>query len=259
MISLTPIKQRYWQLLGMWNRWRHPVSVDYSPHPFLDGIERNLPKNTSRLIMLDGGAHDGQMAKRFVRRFTNLEVYAFEPNTDLFPKLRQNLADVPGNCLPYALSSRSQTLKMFINDSPMTSSVLPRNENSERYFDAVTRVREVRELKAVSIDDWFAESGLDRVDIIKLDLQGYELEALRGAREVLRRGVACVYLEVNYVPFYEGSATFGEVDVFMRSQGYKLFNLYNTCTHLPEGHIGSGDALYVPDPAAKVRQLREAA
>lgn len=70
--------------------------------------------------------------------------------------------------------------------------------------------------------------------------------------------MACIYLEVNYVPFYEGSATFGEIDVYMRSMGYKLFNLYNTCTHLPEGHIGSGDALYVPDPAVAVHQLKEA-
>lgn len=258
-MSPTRIKKQYWRLLRVWNRWRRPVSTDYSPHPFMDGIERNLPRDRPHPVMVDGGAHDGQMARRFIERFPGLHVYAFEPNADLFPRLKANLANVPGECRQLALSSRTQTLKMFINDSPMTSSVLPRNENSERYFDAVTRIKEVRELKATSLDDWFDRSGLERVDIIKLDLQGYELEALRGAKRILARGVACVYLEVNYVPFYEGSATFGEIDVFMRSQGYKLFNLYNTCTHLPAGHIGSGDALYVPDPAARAGQLREVA
>ncbi len=258
-MSLKTIKQAYWRLLNAWNKRRHPVSVDYSPHPFLDGIERNLPTDHDGIVMVDGGAHDGQMAKRFVERLPGLQVHCFEPNADLFPKLQQNLADIPGSRHQLALSSKTQTLKMFINDSPMTSSVLPRNENSERYFDAVTRIKEVRELKATSLDDWFDHSGLDHVDIIKLDLQGYELEALKGARRLLARGVACIYLEVNYVPFYEGSATFGEIDVFMRSCGYKLFNLYNTCTHLPEGHIGSGDALYVPDVAVNVQQLREAA
>ena len=258
-MSLTKIKQSYWKLLGAWNRWRNPVSTDYSPHPFLDGIARNLPSNRRGLVMVDGGAHDGQMARRFMERFPGLKVYAFEPNADLFPRLQANLADVPGECRQLALANKTQTLKMYINDSPMTSSVLPRNENSERYFDTVTQTKEVRELEATSLDDWFARSGLERVDIIKLDLQGYELEALKGAKRILARGVACVYLEVNYVPFYEGSATFGEIDAFMRSRSYKLFNLYNTCTHLPVGHIGSGDALYVPDPAAKLAQLREAA
>ncbi len=258
-MSLTRIKQCYWRFLAAWNRWRHPVSTDYSPHPFLDGIERNLPGDRRGLVMVDGGAHDGQMARRFVERFPGIGVYGFEPNADLFPRLQANLSGVPGERRQLALSSRTRTLKMFINGSPMTSSVLPRNENSERYFDAVTRIKEVRELEATSLDDWFDRSGLDRVDIIKLDLQGYELEALRGAERLLAKGVACVYLEVNYVPFYEGSATFGEIDVFMRTRGYKLFNLYNTCTHLPAGHIGSGDALYVPDPVARATKLKGAA
>lgn len=258
-MDLTTIKQQYWRLLNVWNRRRYPVSTEYSPHPFLDGIERNLPTDLSSIVMVDGGAHDGQMAKRFLKRFPGLQIHAFEPNADLYPKLQANLSGVPGGQHQLALASRSQTLKMFINDSPMTSSVLPRNENSEQYFDAVTKIKDVRELEATSLDDWFEQSGLDRIDIIKLDLQGYELEALKGARRVLERGVACVYVEVNYVPFYEGSATFGEIDVFMRSRGYKLFNLYNTCTHLPAGHIGSGDALYVPDPTVAVQQLKEAA
>lgn len=258
-MNLTPIKKKYWLLLAAWKRWRNPVSTSFSPHDWMDAIARNLPDNQSGLVFVDGGAHDGQMAQRFLDRFPGMQVHAFEPNADLFPKLKQNLADIPGERHQLALSSKTQTLKMFINDSPMTSSILPRNENSERYFDAVTQVKEVRELKAISLDDWFANSGLKRVDILKLDLQGYELEALRGAERLLQAGVACIYLEINYVPFYEGSATFGEIDVFLRSRGYKLFNLYNICTHLPEGSIGSGDALYVPDPDARSQELRQAA
>lgn len=259
MMNLKPIKKQYWRMLAAWNRWRNPVSTSHSPHDWMDAIARNLPDDQRPRVYVDGGAHDGQMAQRFLKRFPGMQVHAFEPNADLFPRLQQNLSGVPGERHQLALSSETQTLKMFINDSPMTSSVLPRNENSERYFDAVTKVKEVRELRATSLDDWFTDSGLKRVDILKLDLQGYELEALRGAGRMLEAGVACVYIEINYVPFYEGSATFGEIDVFMRSRGYKLFNLYNTCTHLPEGNIGSGDALYVPDPDAKIQELKQAA
>ncbi len=258
-MNLTTIKKQYWRVLAAWNRWRHPVSTSYSPHDWMDAIARKLPDGCSEPVYVDGGAHDGQMAKRFIKRFPGLQVHAFEPNADLFPMLEANLAGVPGERHPLALSSKTQTLKMFINDSPMTSSVLPRNENSERYFDAVTRIKEVRDLRATSLDDWFEGSGLKQVDILKLDLQGYELEALRGADRLLSRGVSCIYIEINFVPFYEGSATFGEIDVFMRSRGYKLFNLYNTCTHLPGGDIGSGDALYVPDPAANIQEVRKAA
>ncbi len=249
-MNLTTMKQYYWRVLAAWSRWRNPTSTAYSPHNWMDAIAQNLPDDKVGLVYVDGGAHDGQVARQFLGRFPGLEVYAFEPNADLFPQLEANLADAPGERHQLALSSKTQTLKMFINDSPMTSSVLPRNGNCELYFDAATRVKEVRELQATSLDDWFDRSNLKGVDVIKLDLQGYELEALRGAERILRQGVACVYIEVNFVPFYEGSATFGEIDSFMRSRGYKLFNLYNLCTHLPGGHIGSGDALYVQDREA---------
>jgi len=258
-MNLMTLKKHYWSALAAWNRRRNPVSTSHSPHPWMDAIAQNLPTDQSDLVYVDGGAHDGQMAKRFLKRFPGLQVHAFEPNADLFPKLQTNLHSVPGKRHQLALSSKSQTLEMFINDSPMTSSVLPRNDNSVRYFDAVTRIKEIRELNATSLDDWFEDSGLSRVDILKLDLQGYELEALRGAERLLRRGVGCVYTEVNFVPFYEGSATLGQIDVYMRSLGYKLFNLYNICTHLPDGDIGSGDALYIPDPAAVVQTLKDAA
>ena len=256
---MNSLKQQYWNMLRAWNRWRNPVSISQSPHDWMDAIAKLMP-DQRHLVFVDGGAHDGQMALKFCKRFPGLQVHAFEPNEDLFPALKRNLESVPGSRNQLALSSKTQTLEMYINDSPMTSSVLPRNDNSVRYFDQVTRIKDVRKLKATSLDDWFDRSGLSRVDILKLDLQGYELEALRGAERLLRRGVKCIYTEINFVPFYEGSSTFGEIDVYMRSMGYKLFNLYNICTHLPDGHIGSGDAIFVPDEAAaQTLRLREAA
>jgi FkbM family methyltransferase len=258
-MNLTILKQYYWRALTAWSRWRKPSSTAYSPHNWMDAIAQHLPRDKTDLVYVDGGAHDGQVAGQFLNRFPGLQVHAFEPNADLFPRLEANLAHAPGQRHQLALSDKTQTLKMFINESPMTSSVLPRNENCERYFDAATTLKEVRELQATSLDDWFDRAGLNRVDIIKLDLQGYELQALRGAEGILRRGVACVYIEINFVPFYEGSVTFGEIDSFMRSRGYKLFNLYNTCTHLPEGQIGSGDALYVLDRASNTTAPAKAA
>ncbi|HEX7010987.1 MAG TPA: FkbM family methyltransferase [Phycisphaeraceae bacterium] len=254
------IKQAYWSMLTAWHRWRHPTAKVYSPHAWLDAVIRHLPRQADRIVYVDGGAHDGQFARQLRAHLPQLEIHAFEPNADLFPRLQDNLQSAPGKCYPWALAAQSQAMEIFINASPMTSSLLPRSQLSQRYFDQVTRLREKRVIQAVSLDDWFSRSGLDRVDLLKLDLQGYELEALKGAGRLLDRGIGCIYCEVHFAPFYEGSAMFADVDALLRSHGYRLYNLYHLATHLPEGQIGSADALYVLDrpasgaPAASTRR-----
>lgn len=215
----------------------------------MNAIARQMPKNRKRLIYVDGGAHDGQMARQFVQRFPGLEVHAFEPNEDLFPSLESTLADVPGSRHRLALGERTESLQFIVNQSPMTSSVLPRSELSRQYFDAATVPLETRRVQATTLDDWFAASDLPRVDILKLDLQGYEAHALRGASRLLEAGVACIFAEVHFAPFYEGSALFADVDALLRARGYRLYNLYNLCTHMPGGHVGSADAIWIPDRA----------
>lgn len=253
------LKRRYWNLLNAWERYRRPVSISLSPHPWMDGVARNLPKHLDRVVMVDGGAHDGQMALRFARRFPNMEVHAFEPNADLFPKLETNLRDVRGGRHCAALDTKSGQIDLIVNEFAMTSSVLPRADFSERYFDVATRPKETRQVESIALDDWMMRQEVERVDILKLDLQGYEAQALRGATRMLRRGVSCVLLEVNFIPFYEGCSLFADVDSLLRSHGYRLFNLYNVCTHQPEGQIGSADALWVFAGEPAVAQTLKAA
>lgn len=243
----TKLKERYWDALNAWRKWRHPDAVKLSPEAWMDAVARQMPTDAQKLIYVDGGAHDGQMARSFLRRFPHLHVHAFEPNQDLLPALHRNLAGVPGSIHQKALSDRTQTLEFIVNQSPMTSSVLPRSSLSEQYFDAATMPRETRQVQATTLDDWFQASHLPRVDILKLDLQGYELHALRGATRLLETGVGCIFAEVNFAPFYEGSAIFADLDLLLRQRGYRLYNLYNLCTHLPAGCLGGADAIWIPD------------
>lgn len=118
-----------------------------------------------------------------------------------------------------------------------------------------------------SIDDIVAETGLGRVDFIKIDIDSYDLDALRSAEQTIRNSpVLGLALEVN---FY-GSAsptehTFHNTDRLMREWGFDLFDLtvrrYSAAA-LPQpfewdfpaqtvrGRPYQGDALYLRDPCA---------
>ena len=260
------IRQAYWSMCRAWRRWRRPTDVVLSPHDWVDGLLRHCAPERRDLVVVDGGAHDGAWAQALSRRlsgrFDRVCVHTFEPNRDLIPALHRRLASVPGTRNIAALAARPATLTMNINDSPMTSSLLPRGAAAERYFAHATALREARTVEAVALDDWAARAGVDRIDLLKLDLQGYELEALLGARRLLR-ATAAVLVEVSFVPLYAGGATFGDVDGFLRAHGFKLYNLYHLSTKTCDGQLNGGDALYVRDPAAAVhhptRRMREIA
>ena len=69
---------------------------------------------------------------------------------------------------------------------------------------------------------------IDQIDVLKLDLQGSELRALRGAEGLLRRrAIRLVAAEVNFVPLYRDMPLFWNVSAYMLSLGYALNGLYD--------------------------------
>jgi hypothetical protein len=80
-------------------------------------------------------------------------------------------------------------------------------------------------------------------DLLKLDLQGAELAALKGA-SALMPGVQAVAVEVNFEPRYEGCARFGDVVSFLEGVGFYLHRLYEI--HSDDlGRWRFADALFV--------------
>ena len=78
---------------------------------------------------------------------------------------------------------------------------------------------------------------------MKLDLQGAELQALRGATSMLTN-VRVILCEVNFVPRYDNCSLFHEIASFLAQQGFMLHRLYDIRS-LPTGAWEMGDAIFV--------------
>jgi hypothetical protein len=78
--------------------------------------------------------------------------------------------------------------------------------------------------------------------LLKLDVQGYELETLRGCLDLLP-AFAYVYVECSFVEFYRGQALADQVIAFLREHGFALTGIYNL-SHDKNGRALDGDFLF---------------
>jgi FkbM family methyltransferase len=159
-------------------------------------------------VFYDIGAHGGVYTITLQRRFPELKVYSFEPQPeDLLENLAlNNLADA--NVHAVAVGEESGTVLM-------TTKERSSNHVSEKGDRSVRLVR---------LDDYASEMNLPTPDWIKIDIEGLELPALRGAEGLLRKSKPRVICEINHLHGRFGTSV-AEFLGFMRGLGYEVYRL----------------------------------
>ncbi len=193
-----------------------------------------------RPTLIDGGAHRGHTVAELRARFPEALIHAFEPIPALARAVRARFVGDPRLVVHQAaLAAEDGLLAFHVLAQDATSSVFPPSDLARRYQGGNVELRERLEVLALRLDR--AVPG--PIDAVKLDLQGYELEALRGLGARLAE-VRAILTEVELAPLYDGQPLFADVDAFLRAQGFRLFHLYELWSH-PDGQVTAGDALYV--------------
>jgi FkbM family methyltransferase len=171
--------------------------------------------------VIDVGANKGQFALYARVRFPGAEVYSLEPLPE--PRARlERLFDGNAHVHVFAAAAGAGPGSARINVSRAddSSSLLPATTRQlDRFPGTDTVGRESVEVKP--LDRLLEGVELARPVLLKLDVQGFELEALRGAEEVLA-SVDTVLTECSFVPFYSGQALFDEVRDFLDERGFRL-------------------------------------
>ena len=193
-----------------------------------------------RPLIIDGGANLGSITDALLGYYPSAAIHAFEPIPHLADALRIKYALRPNVVIhAKALGAGPKKLKFHQLNNIDASSFLNPSEIKKKYLGHQVDVSVELAVEQVRLDD-VVDGG---IDILKLDLQGYELEALKGAERSLP-STKLILIEVEFVPLYENQPLFGDIDVFLRERGFSLLNLYELWTH-PDGQLTSGDAIYL--------------
>ena len=166
-------------------------------------------------VAVECGALDFSDTQRLASRFRI--VLAFEANTEKQPPptLSSNI-----RVEMQALSTFTGTLSFFVDQNPEgnagASSVLPA---SPFYLKDYVKKEEAQLVPCISLKEALQKHDLSCTHFMWLDMEGYELEFLRGTD--LSR-VEFIYSEVNFQRFRKGGCVFADLAAFLESQGFRV-------------------------------------
>lgn len=214
---------------------------------------RDLSRDVRRIlqpreveVVLDVGANTGQTAALFLREFPRATIHSFEPNPAAYAQLAETMAKHRRAVLyQIALGARSGRAEMHLTQSSLTSSLLAISHDAAALLGRGGTPAGRVEVEVRALDDFSQTHGLRQIDLLKLDVQGFEVELLNGARQMLcERRIALVMTEVNFVKLYEGQAFFEDVYARLKQDGFRLVGLYRP-DYRAGPYIAWCDALFV--------------
>jgi len=165
----------------------------------------------------DVGANAGTWTLLSKSVIPGATVEAFEPLPAQCAMFVKTLEGIDGVRLhTVALGCENGSAALRVMDLPDASSVLRPTAagRAEFGFSEIGRVV----VESRKMDDYRREHDLKPPDLIKLDVQGYELAILRGAAECLRHTKALV-VEVSFAEYYEGQSMFHELAGYLATFG----------------------------------------
>jgi FkbM family methyltransferase len=149
--------------------------------------EHFLRRNRSRFqdgVLLDIGANHGAYAHFLNKLAPAARIFAFEPHPATFALLDSRMKGLPGvRAINKAVGDKIGQLKLydFRNDDGSTQASLSQSAVSLYSSDIVEH-----SVDCTTVDEFMAESGLDRIDLLKIDTEGHDLSVLMGAKKALR-------------------------------------------------------------------------
>jgi len=185
-------------------------------------------KPADDVFVLDGGCHHGTFTRKALDVFSSVSVLSFEPDPDSWKIAAEKFTHNNNvEIINAALGAQPGKAEFFRGPNTATNSLLPRPQSeAKQYYPESARLTGGTQVNVVAIDGECERRGRRSIDIMKLDLQGGEREALIGARKILeRQAVSIIVVEVVFIQKYHEQPLFWQICEFLSGYGYGLFSL----------------------------------
>lgn len=201
--------------------------------------------------VFDVGANVGQSALDFAQAFPTARIHCFEPVLETFKILARSAVGPRFHHNHLALGSAPGVLQMEVNDDPAFSDM---NSLTGRHPLAGANDYHTEKVKIVTLDEHRSTMGLRRIDFLKIDTEGFDMEVLRGAaRTLTEKNIGWIFVEISMSNANGFHVPLADVVAFLEPHGHHLFALYDQAQEHEQSspRLRRANALFMPsDPHA---------
>lgn len=219
---------------GIHPSWKAMVNVEER----LAIVDKYLPENPT---VFEAGAFDGQESLKMSKFWPSGKIISFEPNPSRFDDYKKTTKGCT-NTFGYNLAVNTyKGLATFYlcwgygGNNPVfegASSLLEPTIAKRKDYEGP-----LIDVSCVILDDWCKENGVEKVDFMWLDLEGFELQLLKSSPDILKT-VRVIYTETNLKLLREEMTQFPELSEFLVQNGFQMIAHWYA-----EGY--QGDAIFV--------------
>ncbi len=160
-----------------------------------------------------------------------MSVWGFEPDPDACRQLKRESSSQPWKSVEYvpcAIGGRDEERELFVTRAPEGTSLIRHNQAvCEQFaYPALSDIVKVVRVKTLGLDEARRRYSIEAPALLKLDVEGAELEILSAAEKTLHT-VQALKVEVAYVEQRIGQPLGGEVQSFLESRGFLCMDIYN--------------------------------
>lgn len=234
---MHPLKKIFTKLTGY---WIHKVKTLPIGTDFIIDIHDKIKYPNINLIF-DVGANTGQTVEWLRNFLPHATIYSFEPVSSSFAELKQNLSFDKNTVLEQLAMGdtvEKKSIKLFDEYSTL-------NSLKEELMNHGANAKE-EEIRVSTIDQYCTEKGISKIDLLKIDTEGYELKVLKGAENMLTNNrIAMIYCEVGFQGNNDRNTGFSELCKWLDKKEYYFFGLYQLDSDFWNEGKCFGNALFV--------------
>ncbi len=173
--------------------------------------------------IFDVGANIGQSAQEYRRRFPAADLYCFEPVPSTFQELCKNLeVSDKTHAFPLAFGSKPGRVGVVLQSHSSINSLL--NTVEPPFPEGI----QAEIVDVDTMDNFCRIHEISQMDYLKIDTEGYDLEVLKGAEDLLqRRCVTFIQVEAGMNPYNQKHVPLKILQDFLEAHHYVLFGLYD--------------------------------
>jgi FkbM family methyltransferase len=162
----------------------------------------------------------------------NLSIYGFDADADACEEANANIEARKINWkekhIPLALANSVGESTLYVTKHPMCSSLYPPNEAYLNRFQGLPELVNLDfsvDIETTTLDTFCQDEGINEIDFLQIDVQGADLDVLKGAANILEKSTLAIQIEVEFSPLYTNQPLFSDVDTYLRNRDFTLFDL----------------------------------